>query len=228
MGKAEARLRLIIDAFRSIRPRRKTEKIDSLAALKRFTATRAAFIAQRTLYGYVKTRMGTQYPEMFRNPQIIQSLNIAKMHYFAACLSDLAVFVTAHALADARFHDTTRRALAAHLFDYGLDENLAAATEEFDPEAARHGFRQRAAFIDWSGRFNVKDAFTHSPEAIMRWAPISDELKQYDYEIDENSVRFSWIDIRDQFEKHFIAEAAHADIKAQALGTDGGAAELSR
>jgi len=205
------------EAFLSIRPIRKTRKIDSLDELVNFGSTRAAFISQKTLFGYVKTRMGTRYPEMFRDPAIIHSVNIAKMHHFAACLSDLCVFVTAHALAGEGFSDETRRRLALAIYDHGIAENLETSVEEFDPAEAREQFRQRIAFIDWSGSFDIRDVFTHSPQSILRWAPIAEELKAFDREIVENSVRFAWIDVRKQFEKHFVAEAARADIHGAAL-----------
>ena len=74
---------------------RETGPIDSAAALEAFVATRSAFVAQKTLYGYVKTRMGTRYVAMFEDKAMIASLNIAKMHVFAACLSDLSIYAVA-------------------------------------------------------------------------------------------------------------------------------------
>ena len=72
--------------------------VDSVAALEEFLASRSAYVAQKTLYGYVKTRMGTRFAIMFDDKQIIASLNIARFHVFAACLSDLTVYAVAVAL----------------------------------------------------------------------------------------------------------------------------------
>ena len=47
--------------------RRETDPIDSVVTLEAFVATRAAFHAQKTLYGYVKARMGIRYPAMFED-----------------------------------------------------------------------------------------------------------------------------------------------------------------
>ena len=67
--------------------RRDKGPIDSPEKLNQFVATRSAFIAQKTLYGYLKTRMGTSYPRMFEDDVFVSSINIAKMHVFSACLS---------------------------------------------------------------------------------------------------------------------------------------------
>jgi len=200
------------DAFVSVFRKRKTRIIDSLAALEEFTATRAAFIAQKTLYGYTKTRMGTRFPEMFRDPNIIHSVNIAKMHHFAECLSDLCLFVTGQVLAGEGFSDTDRRALALRLYNLGLETNLEHTVEEFDPADARKRFEQRVNFVDWSGDFDIRDIFTHSQQSIIRWAPIAEELKALDRDVVENSVRFAWIEVRQQFDKLLRREATRDDI----------------
>ena len=41
--------------------------IQTVEALTDFVETRAAYVAQTSLYGYLKTRMGTRYPHMFRD-----------------------------------------------------------------------------------------------------------------------------------------------------------------
>ena len=212
MNKTATILDSVRQAFGSVYKKRKTRIIDSLPALEDFTATRAAFIAQKTLYGYTKTRMGTRFPEMFRDPAIIHSVNIAKMHHFTECLSDLCVFVTAHTLGGERFTDPARRALAVRLYDLGLTANMEHTVDEFDPTDARKRFKQRVNFIDWSGSFDIRDVFTHSQQSIIRWAPIADELKALDRDVVENSVKFAWIEVRRQFEKLLRLEPVRDDI----------------
>ena len=75
-----------------------TAPVDSVTALEKFVATRSAYVAQKTLYGYVKTRMGIRYAAMFEDKNMIASLNIAKMHVFAACLADLSIYAVATAV----------------------------------------------------------------------------------------------------------------------------------
>ena len=70
---------------------RRAEPVHNAEALRRFLQTRASHIAQMTLYGYLRTRAGTRFPELFENDAFVVSMNIAKWHVWLACVSDLAV-----------------------------------------------------------------------------------------------------------------------------------------
>ncbi|MEL0113256.1 MAG: hypothetical protein VW835_16120, partial [Rickettsiales bacterium] len=111
--------------------------------------TRSAFVAQKTLYGYVKTRMGTRYPSMFEDDVFAHSINIAKMHVFAACLSDMAVFATAHALSGAPADPELRRRTALAFYRRGLADNPNDAPSEFSPDDATRAFENRLSSVDW-------------------------------------------------------------------------------
>lgn len=188
--------------------------INSVDNLKKFVSTRAAYIAQRTLYGYVKTRMGTRYPDMFKDDLIIRSVNIAKMHYFAACLSDLTIYAVANATVALGADDAARRAFAEDVYKSALNENLAESVEEFSPDDAVRDFQVRLSGTDWSGLALTRDNFTQSPSKLIEWAPIADHLKKMDREIAENSVKFAWADVRRSFEKRLDAEAVMRDLAA--------------
>lgn len=194
--------------------RRESGRIDSPDSLCRFVSTRAAFIAQKTLYGYVKTRMGTRYPSMFEDDVFIASVNIAKMHVFAACLSDLAVYAVSRALRDAKIDDDLRWSLAEECFNRGLLENLdkSVPVESFSVADAEAHFEQRVAFWDWLDGPTGPDIFTESPAALYRWSPIAPELKKFDKEIVENSIRYAWHDVRVQFDKRLDGTALAAAL----------------
>jgi hypothetical protein len=68
------------------------EPIATPEALARFLDTRASFIAQTSLYGYLRTRAGMRYPELFDDDPFVEGINIAKWHVWLDCLSDLAVY----------------------------------------------------------------------------------------------------------------------------------------
>lgn len=195
--------------------RRESGALDSVSELARFVSTRASFIAQKTLYGYLKTRMGTRYPHMFEDDVFVQSINIAKLQVFAACLSDLSLFAARRALRDAAPDDESRRRLALHCFRQGLADNAgqAAGVEAFSPAEAEEAFRRRLAFFDWNDGLGDPDIFAESPAALVRWAPIAPELKKFDEEIVRNSVRFAWRDIRSQLEKRIDGPAIAAECR---------------
>ncbi len=190
---------------------RDTGPVDNVGSLEEFVATRSAYIAQKTLYGYVKTRMGIRYVAMFENKAIIASLNIAKVEVVAACLSDLTVYAVANALHASGAGSDAYRALARHCYAAGLRRNTDDAPEPFSAQAAIDEFETRLAMTDWQDGARQPENFTRSPPALYKWAPIEDKLKKFDREIVENSVKFAWRDIREQFQKRLKASAVATD-----------------
>lgn len=212
---------LLPEILGSLTFRRDSGPLDSVEALCRFVSTRAAFIAQKTLYGYLKTRMGIRYPRVFEDDVFVASIDIAKLHVYVACLADLAIFAAWRVRQDAPspLAADDCSALALQCFQRGLADNAAAAAAiaEFSPDAVLADFKRRLAFWDWSDGPQGPDIFNESPAALVRWAPIAPELKQLDQEIVENSIKFKWRDVRRDFVKRL-------DAAAVALQTD----QLSR
>ena len=194
--------------------RRDSGPIDSVEALSRFVSTRAAFMAQKTLYGYLKTRMGTRYPSMFEDDAFIVSIDIAKLQVYAACLADLALFAAWRTGLGAPegLRPEACRALALACFRQGLADNAAAASiAAFSPAAVQADFERRLAFWDWLDGPQGADIFRESPAALVRWAPIAPELKQHDQEIVENSLKFKWREVRRDLDRRLDAAAVAAE-----------------
>jgi hypothetical protein len=195
-----------------LRTRRETAPIANVAAFEEFVVTRSTYLAQKTLYGYVKTRMGIRYPAMFEDKNIIASLNIAKLHVFAACLSDLTIYAVATTLHGCPLGNDARQEMARRCFGAGLREIAADAPAEFSAQDYIGEFDLRLADTDWLRGALLPENFTRSPRALVRWAPIADELKRFDREVVENSVKFAWRDIRDQLRARIDAAAICADL----------------
>ena len=180
----------------------KQSPIDSPDALARFIDERASFVAQTSLYGYLRTRAGMRYPELFDDDAFVASINIAKWHLWLDCLTDLAVY------AGSRIAQQAPRELAAiremmqtlvedHLGRVGLP---AEAGDEFEPHVQRA--RTRLARTDWLNVGEDEAAFVDSPPCLVRWAPVLDELKALDEDIVLNSIRFRWQEVRRTFAQH--------------------------
>lgn len=184
-----------------------SEPIAAPGALARFVETRASFVAQTSLYGYLQTRAGMRYPELFSDDPFVAAINIAKWHVWLDCLSDLAVY-TGSRLAQ---HAPRELPRVARMMDELLDEVLdrtgepPEAGDEFGAHAGH--VRERIARTDWLAVGKDEAAFTDSPAGLVRWAPVMDELKQLDEEIVRNSVRFRWQEVRRDF-------AAQLDVEA--------------
>ena len=72
--------------------RNRSTRIADEDGLRRFLETRASHVTQISLYGYLRTRAGVRYPELFANDDFVRSIDIAKWYIWLACLSDLAVY----------------------------------------------------------------------------------------------------------------------------------------
>ncbi len=195
--------------------------IDSLVQLTDFVVTRSAFVAQKTLYGYLKTRMGTRYPAMFEDQIFIDSINIAKLHVFAACLSDLSIYVVAYALKNlpARNPDNYAACIqlqcdvARRCFEAGLlnNQKQIGSMEQFSDSDARAEFEVRLQSTVWADAASGRDNFSYSSKALIEWAPIAPELKKYDTGIVNNSIMFAWHSIRETFKKRADPEKISAE-----------------
>jgi len=179
-------------------------------SLRNFLETRASHVAQTSLYGYIRTRAGTRYPELFENDEFIASVNIAKWQLWLACLSDLAVY--AGGLLQTRAHAPPRR--VGSVVTAAVEAAIAATGTPPDAgEAYADGVKQvrdRLAKTEWAAVTDDEEPFCESPEALVKWAPIVDELKQYDTEIVQNSVRFRWQEVRRELREELDADAVLA------------------
>ena len=177
------------------------------ADLKQFLETRSSFIAQTSLYGYLRTRAGQIYPQLFEDDEFVQQINVAKWHVWLACLSDLSVF--AGGLLAHRSQGSPEKVgiLMNELVGSILDETgtPADAGEEFAERANR--VRARVAGCLWNQLGDDDTAFSESPAAVVRWAPVVENLKELDEDIVKNSVRFRWNEVRRDLRTHLDAEA---------------------
>ncbi|MGE3245411.1 MAG: hypothetical protein AB7F96_05445 [Beijerinckiaceae bacterium] len=189
--------------------------IDTLDKLGFFVHTRSAYVAQTSLYGYVKTRMGTQYRELFQDDEYVKAIDFAKWRVFAACLSDLCVFVTALVATECKLSSEDAKQFAGECFAHCVAATFGDCGEPALAAEVEKQFRERAATIHWPNAAEGESAFTFSPPELIHWAPIDPQLKQFDEKIVRNSIRFRWRDVRTQMRNRLDAAAIVADWRQQ-------------
>jgi hypothetical protein len=189
--------------------------VSSVALLARFVETRSKYVAQTTLYGYLKTRAGTRYTSLFDDDVFARSLNIAKWQIYLAGLSDLAIYAAARTGTRAGATAADMAALAGHLVNIALEEEAAAGEHPQGFEDFHKKFAVRVQNTPWTEAAEREAAFRGSLAALVEWAPVADELKMYDTEIVKNSMRFKWKNVRDQLEELLEAEAVMADWRSR-------------
>ena len=69
------------------------KRIKSKQDLENFIQERSAHVAQTTLYGYLKTRIGVKYIAMMEDEVFLKSINIAKWNIYVVALADCAFYV---------------------------------------------------------------------------------------------------------------------------------------
>lgn len=208
-----ARLRsMISETVGRVVSRPDRRPIDSLDEVFDFARTRAAMMTQKKLYGYLKERIGIRYPEEFARPDYARSIRIATGHIYAAGLADLTVFCVAKALGGAQVDDKARIEIARQCHELGLRENVGEDEWEASRRDWTASFRDRLLRTIWHARGDDTRFFSESPAALVRWAPIADELKKLDREIVENSLRFAWIEVRGDFLSRLDSAAVAATV----------------
>ena len=76
------------------------KKIKSKQDLENFIQERSAHVAQTTLYGYLKTRIGVKYIAMMEDEVFLKSINIAKCNIYFVALSDCPFYVFSYLISE--------------------------------------------------------------------------------------------------------------------------------
>ena len=190
---------------RALRIRFDRSPIADLDSLERFLCSRAAYVAQTSLYGYLKARMGRDYVSIFKDEAFAPSLNQAKWSVYAACLSDLVIHACARVAAQGKLPENAASALALHCFDRCVATSFEGTTARAIAPDERVQFARRIERVHWPGIAIGSAAFSSSPARLANASPVSERFRDLDREIVENSVRFRWNDVRQQIARRLDA-----------------------
>ncbi|MCY4260360.1 MAG: hypothetical protein OXC91_08875 [Rhodobacteraceae bacterium] len=179
-------------------------RVRTVEDLIRFIHTRSAYIAQTSLYGYLKTRMGRQYVKIFRDPTFAPALEQSKWAVFAACLADLSIHTVAILQTRGDLDVQTACDLACHCQRECVVRTFADAYSIPLRDAVIAACHERARQTLWANAAIDSLAFTQSPAALVENAPVIDRYRELDREIVMNSVRFRWVNIRVEFDRLVI------------------------
>ena len=170
-------------------------KISNLDELEDFIQSKSAWVTQVTLYGYLKTRMGTRYVLHFENDEFMKSVNLAKWNIYATSLQDLTFFSFSYLKTNLNYQGLEN---AKEVFSKILDSESANKMPLDIIEEARKDFDERLQNINWDTYYNDLP-FNPSALSLYKWAPIADELKTLDRKIVLNSVILKWDIIKKEF-----------------------------
>ena len=172
-------------------------KIKDLNALENFIQTKSAWVTQVTLYGYLKTRMGTRYVLHFENDEFMASVNLAKWNIYAMALQDLTFFTFSYLKTNFNYNETEK---AKEIFMNILDDEISNKMPINIIEEAKKNFEARFKDINWD-TYHGDLPFNPSALSLYRWAPIAEDLKELDRKIVLNSVILKWDIVKKEFKE---------------------------
>ena len=178
--------------FKAFIPKRKIQTLDDLET---FIQTKSAWVSQVTLYGYLKTRMGTRYVLHFENDEFMSSVNLAKWNIYAVALQDLTFFIFSYLKANFNYKDIE---IAKEIFLKILDDETSYKMPIDIIENAKKSFDERIQNINWDDHHNDLP-FNPSALSLYKWAPIAEDLKTLDRKIVLNSVILKWDVVKKEF-----------------------------
>jgi len=180
--------------FKAFIPKKKIQTLDDLET---FIQTKSAWVSQVTLYGYLKTRMGTRYVLHFDNDEFMASVNLAKWNIYAIALQDLTFFTFSHLKVNCNYNEIDK---AKEIFLKILDDEISNKMPLDIIEEAKKSFNERLQNINWEVYYNDLP-FNPSALSLYKWAPIADELKNLDRKIVLNSVILKWDVVKKEFQE---------------------------
>ena len=165
----------------------KFRSINSKEDLQNFIQQRSAHVTQTTLYGYLKTRIGTRFAIMVEDEKFSKSIDLAKWNIYMAALSDLTIYVFSYLIDQKKLKQNDAKEIFINIIDgeieNGLDKKLY--------EDTKREFVSRIKNINWQ-KYYLENPFKNSGLALYHWSPIADELKILDKEIVLNSIKLKW------------------------------------
>ena len=192
--------------------------IVSVDELARFVGQRAALVAQTTLYGYLKTRMGTKFVRYFEDEVFAAGIKAGAVRQFVSCASDLSVHAAALVAAAGRLDGEAAAGMARRCFAAALRQGLEDVAAGMVPADAEVAFAARTLRTDWAGAAEGEAAFARSIADLIGNAPVVDDFKLHDAEIVRASIRFRWREVRKELRRRLDAGAVASDWRAGGPG----------
>ena len=180
--------------FKAFIPKKKINNFDEL---EKFIQSKSAWVTQVTLYGYLKTRMGTRYVLHFENDKFMESVNQAKWNIYSVALQDLTFFTFSYLKVNLNYQETDK---AKEIFSKILDDEISNKMPLDLIEETKKNFNERFQNMNWDNYCNELP-FNLSALSLYKWAPIADELKTLDRKIVLNSMILKWDIVKKEFKE---------------------------
>ena len=172
----------------------KFRQINSKENLKNFIQERSAHVTQTTLYGYIKTRIGSRYAMMFEDEVFLKSINLAKWNIYMAALTDCTFYVFSYLIDKKNLKQND----ALEIFIEIIEKERSNGLNDKLFENTKLEFNQKLKKVDWK-TYHQDKPFKNSGLSLLKWSPIAENLKVFDKEIVLNSIKLKWNLVENDF-----------------------------
>ena len=184
----------LFSLFKAFIPKKKIKNIKDLTE---FIQKKSSWVSQVTLYGYLKTRMGTKYVLMFDDEIFLTSINKAKWNIYSIALQDLTFYCLSYLYVFYNYDLTTK---ANDIYGEFLNDEIKNGMPQEVILKGKEKFKERLEKINWKNYYNSWP-FNESALALYEWSPVAKELKSLDRKIVLNSMILKWENIQKEFIK---------------------------
>ena len=188
----------LIDIRNYVFPLKKiTNKFGNITSkddLRNFIQERSAHVTQTTLYGYIKTRIGSRYAMMFEDEVFLKSINLAKWNIYMAALTDCTFYVFSYLIDKKNLKQND----ALEIFIEIIEKERSNGLNDKLFENTKLEFNQKLKKVDWKTHHQDKP-FKNSGLSLLKWSPIAENLKVFDKEIVLNSIKLKWNLVENDF-----------------------------
>ena len=184
----------LFSLFKAFIPKKKIKNIKDLTE---FIQKKSSWVSQVTLYGYLKTRMGTKYVLMFDDEIFLTSINKAKWNIYSIALQDLTFYTLSYLNVFYNYNEITK---ANEIYENILNNETNNGMPEEVILKGKEKFKERLQNINWK-EYYKSWPFNESALALYEWSPVAQELKTLDRKIVLNSMILKWENIQDEFIK---------------------------
>jgi len=162
--------------------------------LKKFIQERSAHVTQTTLYGYVKTRIGSRHALLFEDKEFSKSIEIAKWNIYVVAIADCLLYTLSYLLNEKKIKKIEPKKIYFEI----LDDEKKNGLPEKNISDAKIEFEKRIEQTNLNNYYSDKP-FQMSSNALYEWAPIAENLKVLDKEIVINSINLKWNLVENEF-----------------------------
>ena len=173
------------------------KKIKNTKDLTEFIQKKSSWVSQVTLYGYLKTRMGTKYVLMFDDEIFLTSINKAKWNIYSIALQDLTFYCLSYLYVFYNYDLTTK---ANDIYEEFLNDEIKNGMPQEVISKGKEKFKERLEKINWKNYYSSWP-FNESALALYEWSPVAQKLKNLDRKIVLNSMILKWENIQKEFIK---------------------------